>query len=283
MDYEQISYSLDGPIATVTLDRPERLNAFTVQMMGELLDAFDRIDADDDVRAVILTGRGRGFCAGADLGAGAGTFDDHEVRPDGRVARDGGGLVSLRMFRCIKPIIAAVNGPAVGVGATMTLAADVRMLSTTARMGFVFGGRGIVPDGACSWFLPRIVGVSQALEWCLTARVFPAGEALAGGLARSVHQPDELIDAARALAGEMAAGVGPVSAAITRQLLWRMLGADHPMDAHRVDSRAIAQTGAMADAAEGIEAFLAKRPAEWKLRPSTDMPDWWPEWEEPRY
>jgi enoyl-CoA hydratase/carnithine racemase len=282
VDYEQIDYSVAGGVATITLDRPDRLNAFTTRMQTELVDVYDRTDADDDVRAVVLTGRGRGFCAGADLGSGSGTFR-HEPGPDGRPSPDTGGLVTLRMFRSFKPIIAAVNGPAVGVGATMTLAADVRLLSTQARMGFVFGARGIVPDAASSWFLPRIVGVSQALEWCLTARVFPAAEALHAGLARSLHEPEDLLPAAYALAEEMAAGVAPVSAAITRQLLWRMLGAPHPMDAHRLDTVAIAQTGAMADAAEGIEAFLGKRPAEWKLRPSVDLPDWWPDWDEPRY
>jgi enoyl-CoA hydratase/carnithine racemase len=287
MDYEQIAVTLDGPIATVTLDRPERLNAFTTTMQDELVDAYDRLDADDDVRVIVLTGRGRGFCAGADLGGGATTFAggfgaDTGSSP-GRVERDGGGVVTTRMFRSLKPIIAAVNGPAVGVGATMTLPADVRLLSSTARMGFVFGARGIVPDAASSWFLPRIVGVSRALEWCLTARVFQPEEALEAGLARRVLDPADLLPAAYALAAEMAAAVGPVSAAITRQMLWRMLGVDHPMVTHRVDSVAIARTGSMADSAEGVTAFLEKRPAQWKLRASTDLPEWWPGWEEPEY
>jgi enoyl-CoA hydratase/carnithine racemase len=282
MSYETIALDVSGPIATLTLDRPDRLNAFTTTMSTELVDAFDHIDGDDGIRAVVLTGRGRAFCAGADLGSGGATFAGHDAR-GGDVRRDTGGLVTLRMFRCLKPIVAAVNGPAVGVGATMTLPADVRLLSTTARMGFVFGARGIVPDGASSWFLPRVVGISRALEWCLTARVFPPEEALESGLARAVHEPDDLLPAAQALAGEMAAAVGEVSAAITRQMLWRMLGAGHPMVAHRVDSVAIARTGAMADAAEGVRAFLEKRPAEWALRASTDMPEWWPDWDEPAW
>lgn len=277
VEYTEIAYEVDGPVATITLDRPDRLNAFTTTMMRELLDAYDRVDADDAVRAVVLTGRGRAFCAGADLGAGERTFSDHAGRPDGRPVRDGGGLVTLRMFRCSTPIIAAVNGAAVGVGATMTLPADVRILSSTARVGFVFGARGIVPDGAASWFLPRVVGISTALEWCLTARLVEAPEALAAGLTSRVVEPEALLPAARGLALEMASKVAPVSAAITRQMLWRMLGAGHPMVAHRVDSRAIGQTGAMADAAEGVRAFLDKRPAQWSLQPSVDTPDWWPD------
>ncbi len=279
----QIAYEVDGPVATITLDRPDRLNAFTVEMMGELLQAFDLADADDGVRAVILTGRGRGFCAGADLGAGGSTFD-HGEAPDGRRApRDGGGLVSLRIFRSKKPVIAAVNGPAVGVGASMILPADFRLMADTARVGFVFAARGIVPESASSWFLPRIVGINQALEWCLTARVFPASEALAAGLVRSVHPADELLPAARAVAEEIAARTAPVSAVITRQMLWRMLTVDHPMEAHRVDSLAVYHTGRSADAAEGVESFLEKRPPSWSMQPSRDEPDWYPWWQEPGY
>jgi enoyl-CoA hydratase/carnithine racemase len=283
MSYGTIAYEIDGAVATITLDRPERLNAFNSEMCTELVAAFEAVDADDAVRAVIVTGRGRGFCAGADLGAGATSFDHGDPDATPRARRDEGGLVALRIFRCLKPVIAAINGPAVGVGATMTLPMDVRLMSETARMGFVFGGRGIVPDAASSWFLPRVVGISQAVEWSLTARVFPAREALAGRLVRSVHRPDDLLNAARDLADEMARSVAPVSAAITRQLMWRMLGAAHPMEAHRVDSRAIAQTGRLADAAEGVTAFLEKRPARWSLAPSRDLPDWYPWWEEPRF
>jgi len=283
MSYNAIEYDVEDEVATIALDRPERLNAFTVEMMSELIDAFDRVDDDDSVRAVIVTGKGPGFCAGADLGGGPDTFD-HGEAPAGRVApRDAGGIVGLRIFRCRKPVIAAINGPAVGVGATITLPMDMRLMAETARVGFVFGARGIVPDGACSWFLPRIVGINQALEWCLTARVFPAAEALRAGLVRSVHPKDELLDAARALAKEIATSVAPVSAVITRQLLWRMMCVDHPMEAHRVDSLAIFQTGKTADAIEGISAFFEKRPARWSLAPSKDTPDWYPWWEEPRY
>ncbi len=283
MTFDQIAYEVDGPVATITLDRPDRLNAFTVQMMHEIIEAFDRADGDDTVRAVILTGRGRGFCAGADLGAGGSTFD-HGEAPDGRRApRDGGGLVSLRMFRSKKPVIAAVNGPAVGVGASMILPADIRLMADTARIGFVFAARGIVPESASSWFLPRIVGINQALEWCLTARVFPASEALAAGLVRSVHPQEQLLAEAKAIALEIAGNTAPVSAVVTRQMLWRMLTRDHPMEAHRVDSLAVSLTGRSADAREGVESFLEKRPAEWKLRPSQDEPDWYPWWEEPTY
>ncbi|HET9692180.1 MAG TPA: enoyl-CoA hydratase-related protein [Acidimicrobiales bacterium] len=282
-DYEQIAYDVDGPVATITLDRPQRLNAFTVEMMRELIDAYDRVDADDAVRAVVLTGRGRGFCAGADLAAGRETFAGHGDRADGRVARDGGGLLTLRMFRCLKPVIAAVNGPAVGVGASMILPADVRIFSTAARVGFVWGGRGIVPEAAASWFLPRVVGIAKALEWSLTARVFDAEEAHQAGLASRVVEPEQLLDAAVSLAREMATNVAPVSAAITRQMLWRMLGAGHPMVAHQVDSVAVARTGAMADAAEGVVAFLQKRPADWSGSVSAEMPEWWPGWDEPTW
>ena len=283
-DFSQIAYDVDGPVATITLDRPARLNAFTVEMLRELVEAYDRADADDTVRAIVLTGRGRGFCAGADLAAGAATFSDHaDGGRDGRVARDGGGILTLRMFRSLKPIIAAVNGPAVGVGASMLLPADVRIFSSAARVGFVWGGRGIVPEAAASWFLPRLVGVAKALEWSLTARVFDASEALAAGLASSVVEPDELLPAARTLALSMASAVAPVSAAITRLMFWRMLGAGHPMVAHQVDSVAVARTGAMPDAAEGVMAFLGKRPAEWTGSVADDLPEWWPGWDEPRW
>lgn len=291
--YEQIAYDVDDGVLTITLDRPDQLNAFTGRMMNELLDAFDRADADDDVRVVVVTGRGRGFCAGADLSAGGGTFDP-DARPDaedraaagataGDVPRDGGGLVTLRIFRLTKPVIAAVNGPAVGVGVTMTLPMDVRLASDTARFGFVFTRRGIVPEAASSWFLPRVVGISRAAEWVCTGRVFPAAEALQGGLLRSVHPPDELLPAAYALAREMADGTAPVSVALSRQMLWRMLGASDPMEAHRVDSRAIASRGASEDAKEGVLSFLEKRPAAFPLRVSDGMPDFYPWWEEPEF
>jgi enoyl-CoA hydratase/carnithine racemase len=283
MTYSTIQYAVDDGVATITLDRPDRLNAFTVEMCKDLVAVFDEVDADDQVRAVIFTGSGRAFCAGADLSAGGSTFDGLATHSGSRVQRDAGGVVNLRIFRCLKPVIAAINGPAVGVGATMTLPMDIRLLADTAKMGFVFAARGIVPDGASSWFLPRIVGIGQALEWCLSGRVFGAEEALRGGLVRSVHPAGELLDVANQLAHEIAATIAPVSAVITRQMLWRMLTVDHPMEAHRVDSIAIAQTGRSPDAVEGITAFFEKRPAQWTMTPSQDTPDWYPWWTEPTY
>ncbi len=279
-----LTYDVADGVATITLNRPDRLNAFNGAMGEELLAAFDETDADDTVRAVVVTGAGRAFCAGADLGAGAATFDQSRLaRAGGSAPRDGGGVLTLRIFRSLKPVIAAMNGSAVGIGASMTLPMDVRVLAEGAKVGFVFGARGIVPDGAASWFLPRVVGISRALEWCLTGRVFGAQEALAGGLVRSVHPVDQVLEVAQGLAREMAASVAPVSAVITRRLLWDMLGADHPMEAHRIDSRAIYDTGRMADASEGVLAFLEKRPARWTLAPSADLPTWFPWSEEPPY
>lgn len=290
--YDVIDYAVADGVATITLDRPDRLNAFTVGMQRELCDAFDRIDADDDVRAAIVTGRGRGFCAGADLGGGGDTFDTSAAVDDdgatGSVAtemdhRDEGGLLTLRIFRCTKPVIAAVNGPAVGVGATMTLPADIRLGSTSARFGFVFARRGIVPEACSSWFLPRLVGISQAAEWCYTGRVFDAQEALAGGLIRSVHEPDDLLPAATAIAADIAENTSAVSVAVTRAMLWRMLGESHPMAAHRVDSPGIAHLGKSADAREGVVSFLEKRPAEFTDTVSADMPPHYPWWTEPEF
>ena len=281
MEYEQLAYEVDDGIATVTLDRPDRLNAFTARMMSELLDVFDRTDADDDVRAVIVTGRGRGFCAGADLAAGGSTFDRRERGEEvGVDHRDGGGRVTLRIFESIKPVIAAVNGPAVGVGVTMTLPMDVRLASESARFGFVFARRGLVPEAASTWFLPRVVGISRATEWVFTGRVFPAAEALEAGLVRSVHEPDQLLPAAQALGREIADNTSGVSVALSRQMLWRMLGADHPMEAHKVDSRAIYALGQMDDVREGVGSFLEKRPPRFTMKPSRDLPDFYPWWEE---
>lgn len=291
MDYEHIAYEVSDGVATITLDQPDALNAFTARMMQELLDVFDRTDGDDAVRAVIVTGRGRAFCAGADLSAGGDTFDRSargaEALSDedaaSTVPRDGGGLVTLRIFASTKPVIAAINGPAVGVGVTMTLPMDIRLASDQARIGFVFARRGLVPEAASSWFLPRVVGISQAAEWCYTGRVFPASEALAGGLVRSVHPADELLPAARALAGEIAEHAAPVSVALTRQMLWRMLGEDHPMAAHRVDSRAIDARGRHGDVREGVGSFLEKRAPAFPGRVSTDLPDFYPWWDEPPF
>jgi enoyl-CoA hydratase/carnithine racemase len=285
MEYTQITYEVADRIATITLNRPEQLNAFTNTMMREVIDAFDRVDADDEVRVVIVTGAGRGFCAGADLSGGGETFSGggSDVQSDAGVPRDGGGLVTLRIFECTKPVIAAINGPAVGVGVTMTLPMDIRLASDGAKFGFVFARRGIVPEACSSWFLPRLVGISQAAEWCYTGRVFPAGEALAGGLVRSLHAPDELLSAARAIAAEIAENTSPVSVALTRQMLWRMLGAAHPMEAHRVDSRGIKERGRSADSREGVLSFLEKRPPNFPVKVSDGLPDIFPSYERPRF
>jgi len=273
-------------ILTITLDRPDRLNAFTTEMQGDLIAAFDQADEDRSVRCVVVTGRGRAFCAGADLSAGGGSFDDAAAggsELERRARRDGGGMVTLRIFGCTKPVIAAINGPAVGVGVTMTLPMDIRLASESARFGFVFARRGLVPEAASSWFLPRVVGISRAAEWCFTGRVFGADEALAAGLVRSVHPDGELLDAAYALAGEIAASTSPVSVTLTRQMLWHMLGEPHPMAAHRVDSAAIETLGRGADVREGVTSFLEKRPPQFPSRVPDDLPPFTPWWEEPEY
>jgi enoyl-CoA hydratase/carnithine racemase len=281
MDYEQIRYELADNVLSLTMDRPDRLNAWTPTMLRELLDAFDRSDADDDVRAVIITGAGRGFCAGADLEAGGDTFNYRARGVEDEVPRDGGGQFTLRVFASKKPVIAAINGPAVGVGATMTLPMDVRLASTAAKMGFVFTRRGIVPEAASSWFLPRVVGISQAVEWAATGRVFSAEEALQGGLVRSLHEPDELLPAAYSLAREIVENTAPVSVALARRLMWDMLGAAHPMEAHRADSRAMLARGQSADVREGVTSFLEKRPPEFTDRVSDGLPDVMPWREQP--
>ncbi len=283
MEYDQITTELAGGVMTITLNRPDRLNAFTGTMGEELRAAFDQADADDDVRAVIVTGAGRGFCAGADLGSGGDTFARREYEDPDSIPRDGGGRLTLRIFECTKPVIAAINGPAVGVGATMTLPMDVRLASESARIGFVFVRRGIVPEACSSWFLPRLVGISRAMEWVATGRVFDAQEALEGGLVRSVHPADELLDAAGALAREIAENAAPVSVALARQMMWRMLGAEHPMVAHRADSRGMLYRGRSADAAEGISAFLEKREAVFPDRVSDSLPDVMPGWTAPEF
>ena len=279
VDYEQIRYEVADGILTITLNRPERLNAFTATMGRELIAAFDAADADDDVRAVIVTGAGRAFCAGADLEAAGETFD-YDKRAgslaegdEGPVHRDGGGRVVLRIYESKKPVIAAINGPAVGVGITMTLPMDFRLVADGAKLGFVFVRRGIVPEACSSWFLPRLVGIQQALEWVETGRVFLADEALRGGLVRSVHAPDDLLPAATELAREIADNAAPVSVALARQLVLRMAGAEHPMIAHRADSRAMYARGRSQDAQEGISAFLEKRAAAFPDRVSDGLPD----------
>jgi enoyl-CoA hydratase/carnithine racemase len=295
MAYETIKYEVEDLILTITLNRPEKLNAFNATMQRELIDAFDQADRDDHVRAVIVTGAGRGFCAGADLSSGADTFDrDAKRGPVKRLAsgdvdysdpnvRDGGGQVTLRIFKCLKPVIGAINGAAVGIGVTMQLAMDIRIASESARFGFVFSQRGIVPEAASSWFLPRIVGIAQALEWCFTGRVFPAQEALAGRLISKVVPPDDLLPTARALAREIADKTAPVSVALIRQMMWRMLGADDPMEAHKIDSRGIYARGRSDDVKEGVVSFLEKRPAKFTNKVSSDMPSYFPWWDERAY
>src|SRR4051794_2409899 len=296
MPYETILTDLAENIFTITINRPDKLNALNTQMIHELIDAFDVADKDDAARAIIVTGAGRAFCAGADLSGGGRTFDraarpDRPPVPNGpdgkpdlshENARDGGGRITLRIFNCRKPVIAAVNGPAVGIGATMLLPMDVRIASSDARFGFVFSQRGIVPEAASSWFLPRIVGIAQALEWCYSGRVFPADEALTGGLVSRVVAPDKLIAAARAIARSYSEKTSAVSVALIRQMMWRMLAASHPMEAHRIDSRAMFHRGRGADVKEGIASFLEKRPPRFTDTVSGHMPDL-PWGDEPRY
>src|SRR3954451_1572823 len=295
MPYETIRYEVAEQILTITLNRPDKLNAFNGAMQKELIDAFDQADKDDNIRAIIVTGAGRAFCAGADLSSGADTFDrDARRGPVKRLAtgavdysdpnvRDGGGQATLRIFQSLKPVIGAINGAAVGIGVTMQLAMDIRIASEAARFGFVFSQRGIVPEAASSWFLPRLVGISQALEWCYTGRVFPAQEALAGRLVSKVVPPEDLLQTARALAREIAEKTAPVSIALIRQMMWRMMGADDPMEAHKVDSRGIYARGRSDDVKEGVVSFLEKRPAQFKNKVSADMPDYFPWWDEREY
>jgi enoyl-CoA hydratase/carnithine racemase len=283
--FETIRFEVADGVGIVTLHRPERLNALNTVMLDELLAVLDQADADDAVRVLIVTGAGRAFCAGADLSGGGRTFD--------RVARgrgeapgeheDGGGRVTLRIFDMKKPLIAAINGPAVGFGITMTLPMDIRIASTEARIGFVFARRGVVPEACSTWFLPRLVGPSQAAEWVYTGRVFPAEEALAGRLVSRVVPPERLLPVARELAREIAQHTSAISVALSRQLMWRLLGADHPMEAHRLDSKCMDWTGRSPDAYEGVTAFLEKRPARFTLRPSADMPPFYPWWPERRF
>lgn len=285
MDYEHILYQVADNVLTVTLNRPEKLNAVTDRTISELLDALDRADRDDDVRAIIFTGAGRGYCAGADLSersrtmaatasTGADKVDSH---------RDGGGLVTLRLFDCLKPTICACNGPAVGFGVTMQLAMDLRLASEASRYGFVFTRRAIVMEACSSWFLPRLVGPQQAMEWVMTGRVFSAEEALRGGLVRSIHAPDALLADARTLAREIAENTAPVSVALNRQLMWKMLGADHPMAAHRLDSRFIEARRLSADAREGVASFMEKRRPHFPMTVSQDLPSGFPWWTGPGF
>ncbi|MCI4643883.1 MAG: crotonase/enoyl-CoA hydratase family protein [Hyphomonadaceae bacterium] len=291
-DFTQIKLEKDGPLAILTLHRPDKMNAFTGKMMHEMIEAFDITDANDEIRAVIVTGHGeRAFCAGADLSEGAKTFDYDARAASGEagrtseedIRRDGGGRVTLRIFDSLKPVIGAINGAAVGIGVTMQLPMDIRIAADTARFGFVFNRRGINPEAASSWFLPRLVGISKALEWCYSGRVFPAQEALEGGLVRSLHPQGELLDAAREIGLEIAENTAAVSTTLTRHMMWRMLGAAHPMEAHIVDSAAIYQRGRSEDAKEGVMSFLEKRKPTYPVKVSNGLPDFWPWWEDPEF
>ena len=280
MSYSTILYEVEDNILTITLNRPEALNAFNNEMLFELMDACDKADADDDVRAIIITGAGRGFCAGADLSGGGNAFDyDSRDDKENGLSRDGGGRLTLRLYELNKPIIAAINGPAVGVGVTMTLPMDIRLASTNAKFGFVFARRGIVPEACSSYFLPRVVGISKALEWCYSGNVFPASEAMEGGLLRSLHEPEDLLVEARKIATEIADNTSAVSITLVRHMMWKMLGADHPMEAHKIDSRGIYHRGKSPDSKEGVVSFLEKRPADFPGKVSTDMPEFFPWWE----
>ena len=284
MSYSTILYDVNESILTITLNRPDILNAFNTSMLSEIIDALDRADADDRIRCIIFTGAGRAFCAGADLSAGGKTFnaDARDDNEDGS-HRDGGGRLTLRIFECKKPVIAAINGPAVGIGATMTLPMDIRLCSSSAKVGFVFSRRGVVPEACSSFFLPRVVGIGKALEWCYSGRVFPAEEALSGGLVRSIHKPEDLLADAKHIARELVENTSAVSTALIRQMMWKMLGADHPMEAHKIDSQGMYFTGKSADAKEGIESFLEKRPAKFPLEVSKDMPPFFPWWEDRKF
>ena len=285
MEFQDILYEVSDGIATITLNRPDKLNAFTGRMMHEIISALDITDADDDVKVVIFTGAGRAYCAGADLSSGGETFakGGSDVQTKQGVPRDGGGLVSLRIFNSKKPVIGVINGPAVGVGVTMTLPMDFRLASDTAKFGFVFAKRGIVPEACSSYFLPRLVGISKATEWVYTGRVFGADEALSGGLVRSVHSGDDLMKTAREIAREIADNTAPVSVAMSRRMLWQMLGASHPMEAHRADSLGIMERGRSADSKEGVMSFLEKRPAVYPDKVSDGLPDIFPQWQEPEF
>ncbi len=277
MAYETLRTDLDRGVFTLTLNRPDRLNALSRQMGDELLDVIEQVDANDDIRAVIVTGAGRGFCAGADLSGGGGSFD-RGASAVAKTHRDEGGLITLRIFDSTKPWIAAINGPAVGIGVTMTLPMDVRIASSRARFGFVFTRRGIVPEAASSWFLPRVVGIGRAMEWVATGRVFPADEALEGGLVNRVLPEDELLPAANEIAREIADNTSSISVALSRQMLWKMLCADHPMEAHRLDSAGVYAMGRTPDGYEGVKSFLEKRPPEFPMKVSRDMPAYFPWW-----
>ena len=284
MSYQEIKYEISDSILTITLNRPKKLNAFTRLMLQELLDALDKADADDSVKAIIFTGEGKGYCAGADLSMGADSFDANKRkdRPDG-LNRDGGGVLTLRIFECLKPVIGAINGAAVGVGSTMLLPMDIRIASEHAKFGFVFAKRGIVPEACSSWFLPRIVGISKALEWSYGGNLIPSNEALKYNLISEITSNEQLLVRAKKLALELTQQSSATSIALTRQMMWKMLGAGHPMEAHKIDSRGVYHLGQSEDAREGVRSFLEKRPAEFIDNVSSNLPPFFPWWEKPEF
>jgi enoyl-CoA hydratase/carnithine racemase len=283
MNFTQIRYEVKNAVARVTLNRPEKLNAWTKTMMEELIAAAEMADTDDAVRAVIVTGAGRAFCAGADLDPGAFGEGETAARASERVPRDRAGQLTLKLYDIKKPIIAAINGPAVGVGITMTLAMDIRLASEKARIGFAFNRRGMVPEGCSTWFLTRLVGFSQAAEWIYTGRIFSAQEAFAGRLVNRVLPEDELLPAATQLAAEIAENTSAVSTALSRCMLWDMMGSTHPMEAHSIESKCFHYMSRSADRAEGVRAFFEKRPPRFTMRPNADMPDFFPWRTQPPY
>lgn len=279
MPFEQIRYEKEKGIGLITLNRPDKLNAFTSLMMGEIIQTLDQADADDEIRVLVFTGAGRAYCAGADLNPEGGTAFSYKAEPIDDF-RDGGGVMNLRIFQMKKPVIAAINGPAVGVGATMTLPMDIRLASGSAKMGFVFTRRAIAPDGCCTWFLPRVVGIGQAAEWLISGRVFSAQEALETGLVHRLLPEDELLPAAMEKAREIVENTSSISVALTKQMVWRMLGAEHPMEAHRLESKAVYFMSSSDDCREGVNAFLEKRKPVFPMKLSRDLPDfsrWFPE------
>ncbi|MCK9276376.1 MAG: crotonase/enoyl-CoA hydratase family protein [Syntrophales bacterium] len=276
MTFKFITYQLQDNVATITLNRPDKLNAVNDGMLNELIEAFDQADKDDEVRAIIVTGAGRAFCAGADLADKENTFNYRTESLEDH--RDSGGTVVLKIFELKKPVIAAINGPAVGFGITMTLPMDVRIAVENAKIAFPFTRRGIVPDACCAWFLPRIVGISRAVEWTMTGRTFSAEEAFKNGLLSMIAAPHEVMKKSMAVAREISDNTSAVSVALTRQLFWRTLGADHPMEVHRLDSKCIYYMGLSKDSSEGALSFLEKRPPHFTMKPGTDMPDFYPWW-----
>lgn len=281
MEYQQIKYEVAERILTITLNRPEKLNAYTEFMRDEIIDALDHAEADDNIRVIIVTGAGRAFCAGMDLSDQGATFDASSITED--EFHDGGGMLALRIFKLKKPIIAAINGPAVGLGCTMTLPMDIRIASTNAKVGIVFVRRGVLVDACSSWFLSKVLGIGRALEWALTGKVFSAQEANEGGLFNKLVAPEELIPTARAIAQDIAQNTAPVSVALTRQLIWTMAGARHPMEAHRLESKGFHWAGQQPDVKEGVMAFLEKRAPNYTMSPATDMPEFFPWMEEPEF